>query len=245
MKKFLVFLCAVPLVFGVAEIASALSISVYDDIPDYTYIATGSSLSGTFDINAEVPTDGQYVIPYDVESGYATFQFSDDGDLDYNYSNYGSYSYHHYSNNYYYYTRYVYHYFSDEYDQVQLNLEGEYSLDGTNWYSQVFYDGQSYDGSHWYGTYGTVYYSWHYDYNSGYGGTINIYHPLADDAKLALSENGIVDFTLTATQGDIVYNWGTLNAEINPNPIPEPPIMLLFGSGLIGLAWFRRKFKKK
>lgn len=28
------------------------------------------------------------------------------------------------------------------------------------------------------------------------------------------------------------------------NPIPEPTTMLLFGSGLIGLAGFRRRFKK-
>ena len=35
-----------------------------------------------------------------------------------------------------------------------------------------------------------------------------------------------------------------LHVDYAPNPIPEPTAMLLFGSGLIGLAGFRRKIKK-
>lgn len=61
-------------------------------------------------------------------------------------------------------------------------------------------------------------------------------------------------FTMTAQV--IADHWGPLDSfgyvmagnlldvEIQIDPIPEPATMLLLGSGLIGLAWFRRKVKK-
>ncbi|MBN2418041.1 MAG: PEP-CTERM sorting domain-containing protein [Deltaproteobacteria bacterium] len=54
---------------------------------------------------------------------------------------------------------------------------------------------------------------------------------------------GVVDFNLegaTITNIDSVSHW----SEAGTAPVPEPATMLLLGSGLIGLAGFRRKLKK-
>lgn len=45
---------------------------------------------------------------------------------------------------------------------------------------------------------------------------------------------------IALTQGNPINYVATMNLE----PVPEPTTMLLFGSGLIGLAGFRRRFKK-
>jgi len=45
--------------------------------------------------------------------------------------------------------------------------------------------------------------------------------------------------------GDGVRNIQEFSASVVYEPIPEPSTYLLLGSGLIGLAWFRRKFRKR
>jgi len=56
---------------------------------------------------------------------------------------------------------------------------------------------------------------------------------------------GTLDVTITSVSGDFYFGQSVLTAHgIDGAPVPEPTTMLLLASGLVGLAGFRRKFKK-
>jgi len=77
---------------------------------------------------------------------------------------------------------------------------------------------------------------------AGYTGFLTLMQSLGQNALQSLSNDGIVDFTLRTSTGDIIYTGGTLTADIVANPVPIPSAVLLSSLGL-GVAGYRLRRK--
>jgi len=229
-----------------SSLAHSFVVTVEDNIADNTYIQHPDSIVGQFDINAALPADGSYNAPYDITSATANYSFTDDGELNKLNTVYTSYAWEssNWGDDYYY--RSKTDYYVDDNEEVQVSTSFESSSDGTDWYEAVTQTGTNYDSSScgWDCNY---YYTRTYDDVEGYTGQFVIEQVFDADSIGDLAADGVVDFTISATAGDIIFNQGllTVNLESNPVAVPAPAGIALFGLGMLTLGLSRRRAAKK
>jgi hypothetical protein len=227
-KRLRTFLLIVA-VCWLSQSASGEIFTVEDDIAGSVRLIYGyNSVSGSFDFTPFLSPSQGYVQPYDVRSAYYVMNFQDDGDLTFDWEHTTEYQYHYsFPLGYWSRTRRVSYY--DQNDRLQVNLEGEYSTDGTTWYNTDWQYGGTSTSTYW----GLPAYTYYYNRQMGYTGSLTIVQSLGASALASLSQDGIVNFTITPTYGDIYYTSGTMTADIVP--IPGAVLLGILGLGVAGL----------
>lgn len=223
--------------------ANALVISTDDNIYGSTYMDT-RTIIGTFDISQQL---SGYTAPYDVNSAYVTFTFSDDNDLEYWGSYLSNYQYTDYyvenGSSYTGYTRNLYYYYQDQCEKVTLSMADQSTYDYTDYYSVRTFENRALDRTESITPYMfNYYYTEYYTDQFGYRGEITLVLSLGDLALADLADDGMIRYILEV-DGDLFFESGVLTTDINTSPVPEPATLLLFGSGLLGLAGFRKKIQ--
>lgn len=203
----------------------ATTFTTQDNVRDNLFLYY-SGVSGSFDLSSQLQ-GSQYNTPYLVNSGMAQFNFSDNYDQDYESATVtiasGSKTWNSPQVVWGYDTRW---YVSgSEYICTSRNTWG----DCTGGYVQYYYS--SYQVPI-YGNTGAGSLTFLFDMNNNPG--------LTSD----LSNDGKVSFTVNS-QGSTYFQNAMLQADITPNPVPEPSTVALLGIGGMAVALYTRKRRSK
>jgi hypothetical protein len=154
MKKLVVFSLFGLLLIGVPSFVHALDISVTDSALQNIFLSEGESYTGQFDINALFQGDPLYNPSYDISGASVSFNFVDDGESietsNYITSSYSTYlSYRNWVGGIStYYSRTGIKSYFDEYESVQVDVNGDITSGETSYFSSTtnarVYDGSSY-----------------------------------------------------------------------------------------------------
>jgi hypothetical protein len=242
--------------------AGAMWIMAADNIDQQIFLSDRQNFDGIFDINSKLPGNDPHIIP----NAYVVFEFADNYDgvvQSYTYTNYtqeGSmYSssgithipyYRNYNN-----------YYFDTYEESYAVIAGDYGRNHPSWYDTgVRYINTTYDGNNYFSIwidesgglglwghyvyYSNDYYTRYYRNDYGYSGSWSILFSLNNSNLTDLSQDGILNFTVSSEWGNMFFTNAYIGAEVLYIVTPEPLTLLLFGFGLAGITGLRRKFRQ-
>lgn len=249
--KSLFYVCLLALIFTSSS-TTAQALTLYDTASHSQYLQQGETYLGTFDINAMLGGD-EYNAPYDISSASFRFYLSDDNDMvevktltsDYVRTFHFESSYSDYSQSWYHRNGT---WDSTSESEKALVSVNDQSLEGATAYHEYSYVYENQDSVVNSPGHTDKYFTNYAKTVSGYNGSFCLSDNLSDMSLLDLSLDGILNYSVTATEGGLRLEQAYLFFEVNENPlsaapVPEPSTMFLLGSGLAGLAFYRRKRK--